>query len=163
MMVVACTYTVKLHYCAVQVVERCRGPRNRPLGCSHPPCLKSRRAQAASAASPDERPSPGKEFFFSWNTTGRADRARTLVIVSIRCRSRMRRDPGFPAFICSRARPESATQRGENAAAGSEPRAARCLARYPAHFSTGGSGGYCSRGTRASNGARARYGKQVQE
>lgn len=69
----------------------------------------------------------------------------------------MRRDPGFPAFICSRARPESATQRGANAVAGSEPRAARCLARYPARFSTGGP----EEGSRAGQGRAGCQGVRV--
>lgn len=82
-----------------------------------------------------------KSFFFpslSWNTAREGRPSEDASIVASRCRSRMRRDPGFPAFICSRARPVSATQRGANAVAGREPRAARCLARWPAHFSTGG-------------------------
>lgn len=42
---------------------------------------------------------------------GRAEASEDASIVESRCRSWMRQDPGFPAFICSRARPESATQR----------------------------------------------------
>lgn len=86
------------------------GPRNRPPRPPSPSLpasnLGDHTHKRHQQASPDEHPSPGKEFsslstpypfLLEHHKRGKkAARARTLVIVATRCRSRMRRDPWFP-------------------------------------------------------------------